>query len=137
DPLRMDNDQRLRLMQDDGAAAYLDAARPKWRQYVVDDDSGPPVTGDVPELLGGGQIDTADLHDARVVVKRPSDWRNVRSAVHADGGQSGQVSLSLQEGEFCLGKHGHGASSVSGMASGTPIVKSAQHEMPDPVRRRH
>src|SRR6266480_861573 len=76
-----------RLVQSLGRAAHHDAARPPRRQHVVDRQRNLWIGLDVAELLGPGEIATADVDRLQGGVVGPAQRHDMRYPVGIDGGE--------------------------------------------------
>src|ERR1017187_1514058 len=76
-----------RLVQSLGRAAHHDATRPPRRQHVVDRQRNLGISLDVAELLGPGEVATADVDGPQGRVVGPAQRHDMRYTVGIDGGK--------------------------------------------------
>jgi hypothetical protein len=121
--LEPDREDALRVKADDRAAARLvvrvarlgdrlgvapdleEADAPRvGRVDVVDDETGPTVGGDVPELAATGHVVATDVDRPQLLVDPEADRIVLQGAVGLAGGQTPDL-LALQVCELLVGEH--------------------------------
>ena len=95
-----------RLVQSLGRAAHHDATRPPRRQHVVDRQRNLGIGLDVAELLGPGEVATADVDGLQGRVVGPAQRHDMRYPVGIDGGEPAEPWLA-EIGQLGWGEGAH------------------------------